>query len=169
VSPDNRAHNLRLEWAAGERSWRAAEDLRRLGHSAEAVTRYYYACFHAARAALLSLGLEPASHSGVRTLFHQHFVPAVPNPVARTLGYLQQAREDADYSREAVMTPEQADDAAVACGEFRGGRWPAAGLALNQDRASFPRGKLGPGRTSRGSVTLRRVERVCAPRSAQQE
>ena len=119
MSPENRRLNLNQEWSAGQQAWLEAEDLRRLGHSSGAVTRYYYACFHAARAALLRLGLEPATHAGVRSLFHRHFVPEIPGEVARNLAYLQQVREDADYSREAVIGPEQADDAAAACGAFR--------------------------------------------------
>jgi len=38
------------------------------------VNRVYYACFYSVTALLLTRDLSSAKHSGVRSLFHQHFV-----------------------------------------------------------------------------------------------
>lgn len=44
------------------------------GHANTAVNRLYYACFYAVSALLLTKGLTATSHSGLRTLFHQHVI-----------------------------------------------------------------------------------------------
>lgn len=38
------------------------------------VNRVYYACFYSVTALLLTRDLSSAKHSGVRSMFHQHFV-----------------------------------------------------------------------------------------------
>ena len=54
---------------------RAWEDLRTARHDLDggfvraAISRAYYAAFHAARAALLTLSESPKSHGGVRNRF----------------------------------------------------------------------------------------------------
>jgi uncharacterized protein (UPF0332 family) len=44
------------------------------GHANTGVNRLYYACFYAVSALLLTKGLTATSHSGLRTLFHQHLI-----------------------------------------------------------------------------------------------
>ena len=44
------------------------------GHANTGVNRLYYACFYAVSALLLTKGLTATSHSGLRTLFHQHVI-----------------------------------------------------------------------------------------------
>ena len=44
------------------------------GHANTGVNRLYYACFYAVSALLLTTGLTATSHSGLRTLFHQHVI-----------------------------------------------------------------------------------------------
>lgn len=63
------------------------------------VNRLYYACFHAARAALYDRGEEPTSHGAVRTLFGQRVVleGAVPREFGRLLRDLYDHRIVADY------------------------------------------------------------------------
>lgn len=39
-----------------------------------ALNRLYYAAFYAARSLLATKGLDSSKHSGVISLFHQHFV-----------------------------------------------------------------------------------------------
>ncbi len=62
---------------------RAWEDLRTARHDLEggfvraAISRAYYAAFHAARAALLTEGESPKSHGGVRNRFGYHFIRRV--------------------------------------------------------------------------------------------
>jgi hypothetical protein len=43
-------------------------------HNNTFVNRVYYACFYSVTALLLTQNLFSAKHSGVRSLFHQHFV-----------------------------------------------------------------------------------------------
>jgi len=47
------------------------------------VNRLYYACFYAVTALFVAHGLSSAKHSGVRSLFGQHFV----KPRRRVEGY----------------------------------------------------------------------------------
>ena len=69
------------------RSWRSATN------------RLYYACFYATSALLLTKGLESSKHSGVRSLFNQHFVKT--GVVQKELGDIFQMmfsrRQDGDY------------------------------------------------------------------------
>jgi len=49
-----------------------AEDLFAGGHAADAVSRAYYAMFHAATAVLLRLNIERASHGALIAAFGEH-------------------------------------------------------------------------------------------------
>jgi uncharacterized protein (UPF0332 family) len=64
--------SVTVQVAAGiERARRmlsAARDNLRLGHVDTAVSRAYYAAFHAAEAALRIEGQEPRSHQGLKNL-----------------------------------------------------------------------------------------------------
>ena len=55
------------------------------GHANTGVNRLYYAYFYAVSALLLTQGLTATSHSGLRTLFHQHLTgttqPLGPAPM----------------------------------------------------------------------------------------
>jgi uncharacterized protein (UPF0332 family) len=64
--------NYRLERA--KEAIKEAEILLEKGHTNTFVNRLYYACFYAVSALLLTKGLSSAKHSGVRSLFHKHFV-----------------------------------------------------------------------------------------------
>ena len=81
----------------------ALEDARLLyegGGSVDGVVnRLYYACFHAARAALYDRGEVPTSHGSVRSLFGQRFVleGGVPRELGRLLSDLYDLRVVADY------------------------------------------------------------------------
>lgn len=68
------------------------------------VNRLYYACFHAANAALLSDGHEATSHRGVLTLFGEEVVLAgdVPRDDGRFLNELNDYREQADYGYDTL-------------------------------------------------------------------
>ena len=52
----------------------AAHDLVTCRRYEDAVSRAYYAAFHAATATLLSLGIESKTHGGLRALFALHVV-----------------------------------------------------------------------------------------------
>jgi len=64
------------------------------------VNRVYYACFYSASALLLTHDLASAKHSGVRSLFHQHFVKtgAVSIDLGQTFDKLFDNRQKGDYA-----------------------------------------------------------------------
>lgn len=79
-------------------SLREASALLDLGLLMGAVSRLYYAVFHAGRAALIACDRHAKTHSGQTTLFNATFGPT---PL---LGRLLELRIDADYR------PEQFDE-----------------------------------------------------------
>jgi uncharacterized protein (UPF0332 family) len=70
------------------------------GHANTAVNRLYYACFYAVSALLLSKGLTATSHSGLRTLFHQHLIRPGLLPLGQGPLYdrLFDQRQRSDYA-----------------------------------------------------------------------
>lgn len=85
-----------------------------------ALTRVYFAVFHAARAALYAQGYDPKTHQGVLTLFNQHLVrPGHLKPLnARVLARLQKYREQADYGESFIVDEAGAREEATAALEF---------------------------------------------------
>ena len=65
-----------------------------------AISRAYYACFHATRALLLTKDLTAKTHSGVIALLHKHFVfeNNFQQEEAAFLSKLMQERIDDEYS-----------------------------------------------------------------------
>jgi uncharacterized protein (UPF0332 family) len=98
----------------GTNSLRAGEELLALGLFDDAVTRFYYAAFHFASAALLTEGIEATSHSGLLTLFAEHLVRTgkLPAKRAKELKQLQAFRNAADYDRAFAFTREGAEEEA---------------------------------------------------------
>jgi uncharacterized protein len=84
---------------------RAAEQLIAIGLYRIALTRVYFAVFHAARGALYARNLDPKTHQGVMTLFNQHVIRPGLMEVksARVLARLQKFREQADYAEAFVV------------------------------------------------------------------
>jgi uncharacterized protein len=85
-----------------------------------AMTRSYFAAFHAARAVLYAQGYDPKTHQGVLTLFNQHLVrPQHFEPLAaRVLARLQKYREQADYGESFVVDLDGAREEAAAARSF---------------------------------------------------
>ena len=106
----NRKLNIPNEWAKAQEACRAAQVLLREHFPADAISRAYYAAFHAGKALLLSDGLEVKSHEGLGRLFSLHFVKSGRFDVrfSRILSKSQKHREEADYSAEYVFTEEDA-------------------------------------------------------------
>jgi len=65
----------------------------------DCVSRAYYAVLHAAKAALVTTGVEPESHSAVRRLFGLHLVKTgkIEKDFVRILTAEQEDREIGDY------------------------------------------------------------------------
>jgi len=79
----------------------------------DAVSRAYYAMFSAARAMLATKRLDSRKHSGVISLFNQHFVKTsiLDKEFGRILKETQELREDSDYEEMSVMEREDAAQA----------------------------------------------------------
>jgi len=77
----------------------------------DCISRSYYAMFSAARALLATKSLDSPKHSGVITLFNQHFVK--PGLVSKELGKLlakaKDAREKSDYGDFTIFSKEEAE------------------------------------------------------------
>lgn len=85
-----------------------------------ALTRSYFAAFHAARAVLYAQGYDPRTHQGVLTLFNQHLVrPQHFEPgAARVLARLQKYREQADYGESFIVDLKGAQEEATVSRQF---------------------------------------------------
>lgn len=101
MTEDNRRQNLTLELEKADASLAAARLCLGAGLWDDAVSRAYYAAFHAVQAVLLSEGFESRSHHGAHDLFFMHFVRPgrLDAGLAKLLAGLQRYREQADYSR----------------------------------------------------------------------
>jgi uncharacterized protein len=77
----------------------AASDEMTAGRLSFSVNRIYYACFYSVSAVLLQEGLQYKKHSGVRSVFHQHFVKTgkVSREHGRFYDELYEARQRSDY------------------------------------------------------------------------
>lgn len=74
-----------------------------------AVNRFYYAAFYASRSLLATRQVDSARHSGVISLFQQHFVKTgvIEGEVAKVLPRSFEKRQDTDYGDFATITPEE--------------------------------------------------------------
>lgn len=64
-----------------------------------ALSRFYYAAFYAARALLATKEMDSSKHSGVISLFHEHFVKTklIDIEKAKALSRSFEKRQDSDY------------------------------------------------------------------------
>ncbi|MBA7714043.1 hypothetical protein ES703_123057 [subsurface metagenome] len=86
----------------------------------DAVSRAYYAAFHAAQALLLTEGLSADTHHGVVTLFGLHFVKTgkIDRKFGRYLANLKDERENGDYEIFSVIDEEVAKESIKEAEEF---------------------------------------------------
>ncbi|MBI4513400.1 MAG: HEPN domain-containing protein [Gemmatimonadetes bacterium] len=75
-----------------------------------AVNRVYYGAFHAARGLLAMRQVDSSRHSGVISLFHQHFVRTgvVDAEKAKAFSRAFEKRQKTDYGDFATVTMEEA-------------------------------------------------------------
>ena len=78
-------------------------------HFSGALNRVYYAGFYAARAVLATVNADSSRHSGVISLFQQHFVRTglVPAEVAKALPRAFEKRQTSDYGDFSEPTREE--------------------------------------------------------------
>ncbi len=93
------ARQIRAEM---ERAYEALDDAEHTlseGRLRTALSRAYYAVFHAARAVLWSQGLAPKTHKGMIQLFGKHVVGEglVSREIGKILTEAHEQRELADY------------------------------------------------------------------------
>jgi uncharacterized protein (UPF0332 family) len=105
VTGEGRRAAAREEIDLADEELRAADALLAAGIHRVALTRAYFAVFHAIRARLYAEGLEPRSHGGAQQLFNLHFVRPGRYDAAtsRLVARLQKFREEADYAQAFVV------------------------------------------------------------------
>ena len=125
----------RAELARARRELEATDALIGLGFAEQAVSRAYYAMFHAAVAALLALGETRSKHSGVISAFSHLVVHegGLDRQVATPLRDVFEQRNDVDYGLEAA-TPEQARERLAQARRFvhEVERWIESGAAASE-------------------------------------
>jgi uncharacterized protein (UPF0332 family) len=97
-----------------------ARRLRTQGDFEDAISRVYYAAFHAAQALLLAEGLSSRSHGGLVTLFGLHFVKAgkIDKKYGRFLSNLTEDRQQSDYGLFSGLEQPDAEHAVAGAEEF---------------------------------------------------
>jgi uncharacterized protein (UPF0332 family) len=103
-----------------ERKLKVAEKLLRSDDYEDAVSRAYYAVFHAAQALLLTEGERAGTHKGVVTLFGLLFVKTgkFKKDLGKYLANLKDERESGDYEVFSYIDRETAETAIEEAKEF---------------------------------------------------
>jgi uncharacterized protein (UPF0332 family) len=91
-----------------DESMRAATVLLNSQLYADALTKIYYAAFHAISALLIDKNLNPKTHSGVKSLFHKEFIftGEIDKSYAELYDTLLAKRFEADYEAFAFINEE---------------------------------------------------------------
>ena len=108
----NRLDLAKYRMELAEEKLKAAKDLLSTKSYRDSVSRSYYAMLHAARALLATKGLDAKKHSGVISLFNQHFVKEgiVNREAGSRFIEAKELREDSDYEELAEITKQDAED-----------------------------------------------------------
>jgi len=115
-----RAELIKGQIKKAEEKLSAAKSLRKDGFQGDAISRAYYAMFHAGSAALLSEGITVESHSALKDMFGLHLVlkGKIDKKYGRWLNKLKDERENGDYDIYTDFDKEDADSAIVQAEEF---------------------------------------------------
>ena len=116
-----------------EKKLEVAERLLRSGDYEDAVSRAYYAVFHATQALLLTEGERAETHKGVVTLFGLLFIKTdkFSKNLGKYLANLKDERESGDYEIFSFIDEETAGTAIKEAKEFlREARFYLKGLGL---------------------------------------
>jgi len=97
-----------------------AEDMFRLGHYRDCLSKAYYSLFQAARAALATLGLDSRKHSGVISLFNLNFVKSgkFPKEFRKIIASAQDLRLASDYDDFYLASKQDAEKTIADAREF---------------------------------------------------
>lgn len=106
-----------------EKKLEVAEKLLKSGDYEDAVSRAYYAVFHAAQALLLTEGEKAETHKGVVTLFGLLFVKTgkFKKNLGKYLANLKDDRESGDYEIFSYIDRETAETALIEARAFISG------------------------------------------------
>lgn len=107
-------------FSKAESKLKVALTLLKSGDFDDAVSRAYYAVFHAAQALLLSEGEKAETHKGVVTLFSLLFIKTekFPKKFGKYLTNLKDDRESGDYEIFSYIDKETAGTAIKEAKEF---------------------------------------------------
>jgi uncharacterized protein (UPF0332 family) len=122
MTEENRTANARAELAIARDAARVARAALDLGIVRDALSRAYYAAFHAARALLLLDGLEPKTHTGLARMFSEHWIKTdrFDRSQMLVLTRLQAYRLASDYAYSFEVQPADARAEVAAAETFVG-------------------------------------------------
>ena len=108
----NKDINVSAEWLKSQKAFQEAQVLLAQKLEEGAISRSYYAVFHAVKALLFSKGLDTSTHQGSMRLFNLHFIQAglFEQRFSRVLSRAKQEREEADYFAEYTFSFEDAEE-----------------------------------------------------------
>ena len=108
------------EWRRAEGCLQVAQICLQHGFYADAISRAYYAVFHAAKASLELYEVSTRNHRGVNILFSRHIVQPglVESGWSSVIGRLAPMRISADYVVATVFSEADADYACQQAGAF---------------------------------------------------
>ena len=120
MTPDGRSDAVVAEIRLADEELRAADQLLAAALPRVALSRAYFAAFHAARAQLFAEGLEPKTHAGVQHLFNLNLIRPGKYEVgiSKLLARLQKFREEADYATAFVVDDAGAREEVEAARRF---------------------------------------------------
>ena len=94
-----------------KRSFAEAQSLLANGFLEGAVNRFYYAAFYSAKALLATKDLDSSKHSGIISLFNEHFVKTklIDKEKAKALSHSFEERQDTDYEDFISITKQEVE------------------------------------------------------------
>jgi hypothetical protein len=101
---------VRRQMVRADKALRAARTLLENRLYEDSVSRAYYAVLHAAKAALVTLRIEPESHRAVRQMFGLHFIKPkkIEKDFAAILAAEQEDRQISDYNIDIEIERDRA-------------------------------------------------------------
>jgi uncharacterized protein (UPF0332 family) len=116
MTQDNRRVAIQQDLEQCATALKAARALRDMGLYNDALSRLYYALYHATTALLLTEGVEPRRHRAIAGLLSAHFSRAgvLTAEEVAVVSRTQSYRDLADYERSWQATPAIAEEAFAA-------------------------------------------------------
>ena len=134
-----RKSEVEEELGLARENWDSYRDNYHAQRFRKATADLYFFCEHGAKALLLTVGIDPQSHEGIRRMISMHFIKpgAMPVSVARYLGNLYDRRKTAEYSRQAgwEFTEEEVRIYTQWAGESV--KWFLKNIAKNEPNLNF--------------------------------